>query len=191
MGYITAIEASRRIGVGERTVRLWIVQGKLKAEKVSVNRLAIDEREVDRIAKERSKYRDSRQEVYEYDISERLAELDRVVTELHEQVALLIDRVAAIESKVVVPLGGTEKFKTVSVSSGAVYGDDSLSDGCVYTKDFARVHGVPDSSFRRHINSGIGGDKIEAEKSSKGRYLTPNQQKAALEFWDRHGVKHV
>lgn len=191
MGYITAIEASRRIGVGERTVRLWIAQGKLKAEKVSVNRLAIDEREVDKIAKERSKYRSNRQDVYGYDISERLDELDRVVTELRKQVALLIDRVAAIESRVVVPLEGNEKFKKVSVNSGMVYSDDSLPDGCVYTKDFARVHGVPDSSFRRHINSGIGSDKIEAEKSSKGRYLTHNQQKAALEFWARHGVKHV
>lgn len=191
MGYITAIEASRRIGVGERTVRLWIAQGELKAEKVSVNRLAIDEREVDRIAKERSKYRNSRQDVYEYGMSERITELDRVVTELRKQVALLIDRMAAIESRVVMPLEGTEKFKTVSVSSGMVYGDDSLPDGCVYTKDFARVHGVPESSFRRHINSGIGSDKIEAEKSSKGRYLTPNQQKAALEFWNRRGVKYV
>lgn len=191
MGYITAIEASRRIGVGERTVRLWIAQGKLKAEKVSVNRLAIDEREVDRIAKERSKYRSNGQNVYGYDISERLDELDRVVTELRKQVALLIDRVAAIEPRVVVPLEGNEKFKKVSVNSGMVYSDDSLPDGCVYTKDFARVHGVPDSSFRRHINSGIGSDKIEAEKSSKGRYLTHNQQKAALEFWARHGVKHV
>lgn len=191
MGYITAIEASRRIGVGERTVRLWISQGKLKAEKVSVNRLAIDEREVDKIARERSKYRGSRQEMYKYDISERLAELDKMVIELRKQVALLIDRVAAIESKVIVPLEGTEKFKAVSVSSGVVGSDDSLPNGCVYTRDFARMHGVPDSSFRRHINSGIGSDKIEAEKSSKGRYLTPNQQKAALEFWDRHGVKHV
>lgn len=191
MGYITAIEASRRIGVGERTIRLWIAKGKLKAEKVSVNRLAIDEREIDRIVKERSKYRDSRQDMYKYGIGERLAELDRVVTELRKQVALLIDRVAAIESKVVVPLEGAEKFKVVSMSNGVVGGDDGLPDGCVYTKDFARMHGVPESSFRRHINSGIGSDKIEAEKSSKGRYLTPNQQKAALEFWDRHGVKHV
>lgn len=177
MAYITAIEASRHIGVGERTVRLWISQGKLKAEKIAVNRLAIDEREVDRIAKERSKYRDSRQERYDSKLYERIEELEK-------KVALLSDKIAMIEGE-----KESKKVKSVSVSA-AVSGDD-LPPGCVLARDFAKQHGVTESTFRGHINAGIRGDRVEAEKSAKGRYLTPAQQTATLEFWDRHGVKYT
>jgi Predicted site-specific integrase-resolvase len=187
MGYVTAIEASKRIGVGERTIRLWISQGKMKAEKVAVNRLAIDERDVDKIAKERSRYRDSGWERYEGGIYERLSELERQVTELTKQVALLTERLAVMES-----LNRTEKVKKTSVSYGvAVSSGESLPDSCVFARDFARQHGVNESSFRRHMNAGIGGERVDAEVSSKGRYLTPLQQTGALEFWGRHGVKHV
>lgn len=189
MAYITAIEASRRIGVGERTIRLWISKGKLKAEKVAVNRLAIDEREVDRIAKDRSRYADRKQERYKDDIyermDERVNELEKQVSELNKQVALLSDKLAAIESMSVV-----EKVKSVSVSSSAVSGG-SLPSGCIYARDFAAQYGVPESSFRRHLSTGIAGEIVESEKSSKGRYLTPAQQEAALKFWDRHGVKYT
>src|SRR5579863_186515 len=181
MGYITAVEASRRIGVGERTIRLWISQGKLKAEKVAVNRLAIDEREVDKIVKKRSKYKDSRQEKYDSDVYERIAELEK-------QVALLTDRISMIESEK--ESKKVEKVKKVSVDYAAPVSGDSLPDGCIYARDFARKHGVPESSFRRHINSGIDGDMVEAEKTGKGRYLTSAQQEAALSFWDRHGVRY-
>lgn len=190
--YITAIEASRRIGVGERTIRLWITQGKLKAEKIAVNRLAIDEREVDKIAKNRSRYRDGRQdrqERYESDVYERIEELDKQVSELGKQVALLNDRIAEIERVRV-----TEKVESVPESvpvvSAAVSGD-GLPVGCIYARDFARQHGVAESSFRRHVSVGMSGDVVETEKTSKSRYLTPAQQEAALKFWDRHGVKHT
>jgi len=187
MGYITAIEASRRIGVGERTIRLWISQGKIKAEKIAVNRLAIDERDIDKIAKERSRYRDSGWERHDGGIYERFSELERQVTELTRQVALLTDRLAAMES-----LSLTEKAKKIPVSHGmAVSSGESLPDGCMFARDFAVQHGVNESSFRRHMNAGIGGERVDAEVSSKGRYLTPLQQTAALEFWDRYRVKYV
>ncbi len=186
MGYITAIEASRRIGVGERTVRLWISKGKLKAEKIAVNRLAIDEEDVDRIAKYRSKYGDSRKERYESDIYERFSELERQMTELGRQVAELANRVVVIEGQ-----KQHEKAEKVPVSRGVVPGGDGLPNGSIYARDFAVQHGVSESSFRRHINAGIGGDVVEAEKTTKGRYLTPSQQIAALEFWHRHGVKYT
>jgi DNA-binding transcriptional MerR regulator len=187
MGYVTAIEASRRIGVGERTIRLWISQGKLEAEKVSVNRLAIDERDVDKIAKERRRYRDNGWERHEGGIYEKFSELEKQVTELTRQVAFLADRLAAMES-----LNRTEKAKKIPVSHGmAISSGESLPDGCMFARDFAVQHGVNESSFRRHMNAGIGGERVDAEVSSKGRYLTPLQQAAAFEFWDRHRVKHV
>jgi excisionase family DNA binding protein len=182
MGYITAIEASRRIGVGERTIRLWISQGKLKAEKVSVNRLAIDEKEVDKIAKKRSKYRDSRQEKYDNDVYERIAELEKQVTLMNDRIAVLEAEKEAASNKVVPVRSPVRQAASVS-------GD--LPDGCIYARDFARQHGVPESSFRRHCSTGIGGDVVETEKSSKGRYLTPVQQEATLQFWDRHDVGYT
>src|SRR5690348_1584022 len=48
----TAVQAAQRIGVSEKTIRLWIQSGKLKATHLAKNRLAIPESEVERLARE-------------------------------------------------------------------------------------------------------------------------------------------
>ena len=78
-----------------------------------------------------------------------------------------------------------------------------LPKECILAHDFAKMHGVPWGTFRDHMTKGIGRglppeqkDKVAAcERPKAGRaneterYLTQEQQRAALEYWQRHGVK--
>lgn len=86
-----------------------------------------------------------------------------------------------------------------------------LPDGCMLATDFAKQHGIAPTTFRDHMIIGLGpgvpwgmGNEMTAEKehidyserdhpSRKGekeRYLTPEQQTAALDFWKRHDVPY-
>src|SRR5205814_9496810 len=87
--------------------------------------------------------------------------------------------------------------------------DTGLPDGAMLAIDFARNHGRNDRSFRDDMVIGLGpgvpwgmGDEMTVEKEhvdyservkpsrpkEKERYLTADQQKAALEFWQRRKV---
>jgi len=66
--------------------------------------------------------------------------------------------------------------------------------GTLSAQHFAVKHGVPEGLLRQHIDVGIDGECVEAVKLAYGRqvrrYLTPEQQSKAFEFWDRHGVRY-
>ena len=92
-----------------------------------------------------------------------------------------------------------------------------LPDGCVLASKFAENHGVPRETFRDHMMIGLGDGLIHGEgvpedgsvlvkdwvryeernkrvrkdgTIEKERYLTSDQQHAALEFWERHNVDY-
>lgn len=72
-----------------------------------------------------------------------------------------------------------------------------VAQGSMLFADFAAKYGVPRGTFSYHVKHGIAGDIVETVPCSKpGRpdhteyWLSPEQQMAALAFWDRHGVKH-
>lgn len=85
---------------------------------------------------------------------------------------------------------------------------DYFPDGAIGIADFAKAHSVPYSTLYGHMLTGLGGGLIgthtntipqnetiaytERVKPSrpkeKERYLTSDQQRAALEFWKRHDV---
>jgi excisionase family DNA binding protein len=194
--YITATEAAKRLGVTEKTVRLWIKSGKLNAHHVATNRLAILETDVEIIKRKREQYQDNKQDVSFLvkrvdELTEKCSDLERKCAEIelkYRELSLLIEEMSkkkrVLEQYPVVnhmPVLTHEK--EVEKISGGIPHD------CVWARDFAVRHGVKESSFRRHINIGIGGDVVEAEKSPKGRYLTPDQQEKAIVFWKRHNVK--
>ena len=93
--------------------------------------------------------------------------------------------------------------------------DNILPDGSILASKFAETHGIARETFRDHMVNGIGPglihgpdvpedgtvlvkDYVRAEERNKRvrkdgtiekeRYLTREQQAAALEFWKRHGV---
>ncbi len=90
-----------------------------------------------------------------------------------------------------------------------------LPDGCILATEFGLAHNVKRETFRDHMNIGLGPglihgpdvpedgtvlikDYVKSEERNKRirkdgtiekeRYLTPNQQRAALQFWRRHDV---
>jgi|SRR5467141_1090126 len=89
-----------------------------------------------------------------------------------------------------------------------------LPEGAMLAIDFGRNHGVKRETFRDHMVMGLGPGTIPGEETSptlgvrdhvdyserpkpgrehtgeKERYLTTDQQKAALEFWQRHKVDY-
>src|SRR5882762_3839704 len=95
-----------------------------------------------------------------------------------------------------------------------------LPEGCILASDFARMHGVNERTFIDHMTKGLGPgligtstdtvpqrDQVDyservkpgrKRKAADGRvieekekYLTPEQQTAALDFWRRHGVEFM
>jgi hypothetical protein len=72
-----------------------------------------------------------------------------------------------------------------------------VPDGSLLFADFAEKYGVPRATFSHHIKVGIKGDMVASMKRSKPNrpehteyWLTPDQQRAALAYWERHGVKY-
>ena len=93
--------------------------------------------------------------------------------------------------------------------------DTGLPDGCMSATEFGLVHGIRRETFRDHMNIGLGPglihgpdvpedgtvlvkDYVRAEERNKRvrkdgtiekeRFLTSEQQAAAIAFWKRHGV---
>lgn len=92
-----------------------------------------------------------------------------------------------------------------------------LPDGCTLATEFGLLHGVKRETFRDHMNRGLGpglihGDDVPEDGSvlvrdyvryeerpkrvrkdgtiEMERYLTSDQQAAAIEFWKRHDVTY-
>ena len=71
-----------------------------------------------------------------------------------------------------------------------------LPSGTVSAIEFAAWHNVHRTTIRRHCTSGIQGDRIETierpkpggRTGDKERFLTEQQQRAAIAFWKRHDV---
>jgi hypothetical protein len=88
--------------------------------------------------------------------------------------------------------------------------DSNLPDGCIPAIEFAKMHGISREAMRWHMDNGLGPgligtstetiperDRIKYEQRIKRvrkngteyeRYLTADQQAAALDFWKRHDV---
>ena len=194
--YITATEAAKRLGVTEKTVRLWIKSGKLNAHHVATNRLAILETDVEIIKRKREQYQDNKQDVSFLvkrvdELTEKCSDLERKCSEIelrYRELSLLIEEMGK-KKHVVREYPVANHVPVLSHEKEGKKVPADIPHDCVWARDFAVRHGVKESSFRRHINIGIGGDVIEAEKSPKGRYLTPEQQEKAIVFWKQHNVK--
>jgi len=70
--------------------------------------------------------------------------------------------------------------------------DKQRPRGTISMTRFAVIHCVSHSVMKRCVLAGIAGEHIEVTevtlRQHVHRYLTPEQQRKALEFWVRHGV---
>lgn len=196
MKYLTAIEAARRLGVAERTVRLWIQSGKLSAHHAAKNRLAIPESEVEALVRERGQYQTTDTAALEQKITELEARI--MVLEKQQRAETPVRPLTSVE--ITLSPSQQESAQNRTVTRNRAHKEE-LPEGCILARDFALQHGVSPATFRDHITIGIGRgeekDKVAASERPKAnrpgeteRYLTSDQQQAALDYWTRHGVPH-
>lgn len=204
MKYLTAAESARRLQVSDKTIQRWIAEQKLSALHVAKNRLAIPESEIERIARERGQIWSPDQG--QDDIKERLAQLEKRMQRLEDQLAN-INRASRTALQPSVP---DEMIESTSPTIHAVKNGsttqkntveqthEDIPAGSILARYFAEQHGVNARTFSDHIKKGIHGEQVATVKRQKpGRtretehWLTPEQQQHALAFWRRHNVVHT
>lgn len=192
--YISAAAAARVLNVNEKTVRDWIGSKKLKGRKVAKNRFNILAADVEVLRREREQ--DETPTISH--LVARIVELERKYRELEQRYAELAAGIVGKAGKQsVAQTARVDRVpqKCASVTSEGVSAD--MPDGSMLFADFAEKHGVPRATFSHHIKVGIKGDMVESIKRPKPNrpehteyWLTPDQQREVLAYWDRHGVKY-
>lgn len=202
MRYYNAVQAAKEIGVSDKTIRNWIDEGKLHAERTPSNRLAIPAGEVERLKRAYARF--SGQEESTAALSARLFELEHRCFELEQRVAEL--EYAHSTRKAVYPSvsafppssppgSALSPQKRIPVRSEGIPLVD-MPAGSMRFADFAEQYGVPRATMSHHVKAGIAGERIATvERPKPGRpehterWLTPELQEQAVAFWRRHGVK--
>lgn len=202
MRYLNAAQAARILGIGDKTIRRWLKEGKrFPSAILTANReYAIPEDEVERVRQQRfnphgtPSFKDQ---------SPDITSLAAKVAELEQEVRALKSTATATEQKHMqsdtsaLPVTHNRPLRRKSDTS-----ERELPEGCILARHFAEMYSVAPMTFRDHYMKGLGPKRQEKEKvavSSRpkpGRekeieyYLTPDQQVAALAFWKRHGVQY-
>lgn len=196
MVYLTATQAAERLGVSEKTVRRWIAQGKLTAFHRYQNRLAITEQDVEQKKRELEEYtqpgpgpaEQQKPAAASEDIEKRLKSAEIWIHDLQRWQSELEARIEALESKAsILPLQKhTEQSTRTRTPKAAI----PPVEGAMEYWQFAKIHQVHRITFRDQIVKGSkrSGERVEAMRIGDKLWLTPDQQKAALEFWKRHNV---
>ena len=200
MRYYNAVQAAKEIGVSDKTVRNWIEEGKLHAERTPSNRLAIPANEVEKLKKVYARF--SEQEESQA-LSTRLLDLERRCSALEQRVTELEH--ANLTEKAIHPslssFPSYDSTKPVSPPQkrapvASVSTPVDVPPGSLLFADFAERYGVPRGTMSHHVRVGIAGEKIMTiDRPKPGRpghterWLTPELQEEALAYWRRHGVK--
>lgn len=125
----------------------------------------------------------------------RIAELERRITELEAKAYPI-----AIEPTIIQPVTPPATDAIILQTKPSIRNVEPPTDippGSLLMTDFAAQYGVHRSTALRHCTQGIKGDYIEAiertkpggRRGDKERWLSPEQQKKAIQFWIRHNVK--
>ena len=197
--YMNATQAAIALGKNEKTVRRWISEGKLKAERPTPRSLAIPLSEIDRVKKELEQLEQFTPEQGAGSLAaldtdallERVAQLERKVSELAREP--LEPTNATRPSDTTINKETRQKATTERPASIAGIPDDALPIAA-----FAERYGVKPRTFRDHFTIGIRGERItdviERPKPSRPneteRFLTPEQGTGVLDYWTRHNVSY-
>src|SRR6478672_5330916 len=90
--YITAVEAARRLGVNEKTVRNWVRAGTLDAHKGTKNRLDILASDIEAVRRKRESYQDETPDILH--LVARIEDLERKYSDLGQKYMELSSAVA-------------------------------------------------------------------------------------------------
>jgi predicted site-specific integrase-resolvase len=177
MQEVTAIDAAKLTGHSEKTIRRWILSGKLPARLVSKNRYAIKTSDLRKYIPEAQP-----------DLSTALARIQ----ELESTQDTLIERIERLEALVTSLSNGHRPDKKVTEAKPLVKqrvlinGDENnqddnqaeRSEGAIIMAQFARENGLN----RRTVQDWIMQGKVEATTIEGKHYLTPDQQQAMKQY---------
>ncbi len=196
MALLSAREAARRLGKDERTIRRWVHAGKLQQRKSASNRLAIDEGEIERLAAQLTAAdQEKRQEMI--DLQARILQLEQEQARIRARLAMLEDRQAGAPERAGRPAEIVYKPRPVRprLITEQASAPADVPPGSRQATEFATAHGISRVTFRDHMTVGIRGELVEhiaIPKPNKpretDRWLSPEQQQAAVAFWNRHGT---
>lgn len=185
MRYLNAAQAARILGIGDKTIRRWLKEGKkFPSAILTANReYAIPEGEVERVRQQRL----NPQGLADLkDHPSDIAALAAKVAELEQEVQALKGGVTITEQATVQPVKDTIKTKSPQ-NHHSKRSEDIPEDapaGTVKMIDFSQSSGIPASTLGRWARAG----KIEvitvARVSGKGvqHFITPEGQKSAIEL---------
>ena len=188
MRYVNAAQAARMLGIGDKTIRRWLKEGKkLPGALVKANgEYAIPESEVEELRQLRLKY--TKDETASHDQSG-FDTLAAKVAQLEQEVATLKQGHAAVgEQAIHIPASSIS-----SPQKRAYTTSEDIPTDWMLCSDFFERHGVKETTYRRWLNNGLQGETFEFEekprpgKADKFRYFTPDQQDRALAILSRHG----
>jgi DNA-binding transcriptional MerR regulator len=197
MALLTAREAAKRLNRDERTIRRWVEKGILTSKSAVNNRLAIDEADIDRLE----------QRLLGSELAEReaAANLEARVLKLEEEQAAILARLALLENRpgfmsTPRPISGGDRpsrprsLRERREPDLVAYQD--IPPGSRQATEFALAHDVNRVTFRDHMTVGVRGERIDHIAIKKpnnpreiDRWLSPDQQVAAIAYWDRRGTE--
>lgn len=183
MAALTARAAATRLNKNERTIRRWIHQGLLRASHVATNRFAIDESEIERIQRAQG-------QATQGDLERRMEQVEREIARLSAQ--LVAAQTAS--TRRTTQNAHTAHARTARDTGETLLSEQELPAGSRRASEFAAAHGIGPKTFRYHLLTGLGGQRVEHMAIGKPgrpgeieRWLSPEQQQQALEFWYKHG----
>jgi hypothetical protein len=123
------------------------------------------------------------------------AKIAALETEHASKIAALEAKIAALEAQD----GKTNKAYQVPGNSVKRYpSPKGLPEGTVAARDFYLDRGVSLSKLRYHREKGYNGKNLDTTDIPHGtregvtyHYLTPEQQKKAIDFWEANGVNYI
>lgn len=199
---LTAEQAAKRLGRTERTIRRWIEDGKLAAFHPTFGRTGkflIEEAEVERLAGELAQYEQPAEPgPGPEDITslvERMTQLEQRVRSLEDALLLTVTPYGEASPEL---LQQATEARTRTRRVTAAEPPVELPSGSLLLKDFAEKHGVNRRTFEDQVKKGIAGEQVATlvfanpkRADEVKRWLTPEQQRAAIDFWQRYGVAYT
>lgn len=209
MRYVNAAQAARILGIGDKTIRRWLKEGKkLPGAIMKANgEYAIPESEVEELRQLRLKYAKDEKGSYDQSsdvatLAEKLAVLEQEVAELRKwqsfaqehapSLPVEIKSIPAIPQKVVAQNRTTIAKKEVSQKRDYTTAENIPADW-VLCSDFFDTYVIAETTCRRWLKNGLEGETFESETKPRSgrqqeyRYFTSDQRLKALDILKRHG----
>jgi transposase-like protein len=185
MALLNASEVARRLGKTDKTVRQWIKDGKLHAVHISSKELGIEESDVLRLARH---------------IGVDLPGPASSETGETERINRLEQEIARLRAELDTLRRSWRDLPVLAEQTQVTLGNvvSTLPNNSVDVHTFAAMHGIVNrGTVKHHYMVGIDGDLLDvtalAIPNRPGQYsrsLTSEQQRAALDYWQRHNVRN-